>query len=371
MGYTCPVCKKKYKTSQDCGNCGFPTPPRLFLSESHAKNWFNAEVLPRRTAWETKFRISKLEELVESKDDETRKLRAELQEFKNQNSKHKGLVKSHEDEIQRLKDENERLNKPIIPIPLILPEKITSKETDTQPRISIPQRALFTLLILLLVGFVSLLTYKGTRIFLSPTSNIVGLPSPHTGSSTINVGDIIPFSKYSWRVLDIQDGKALILSERVIEKRLYHSSWAAVTWETCTLRQYLNGEFYNSFSTEEKARIAETRIPNNNNPWYGTNGGNVTNDRIFLLSIEEVVKYFGDSGQLRNRPSNSAYINDKYNSARIAQDGNGGASWWWLRSPGINSFYAASVDSDGSIYINRVNVVYGGGGIRPALWLNL
>ena len=173
-------------------------------------------------------------------------------------------------------------------------------------------------------------------------------------------------------MLDIQNGKALILSERIIEKRPYHSRAEGVTWETCELSQYLNWEFYNSFSTEEKARIAETRIPNKNNPWYGTSGGNATNDKIFLLSIEEVVKYFGDSGQLRNRPSNSTYfIDDKYNSARKAVDADGDASCWWLRSPGYISSRAASVDYVGSIIIYGSDAYSDSGGIRPALWLNL
>ena len=82
MGYTCPVCKTNYENSQDCGACGFPAPPRLFLSESHAKNWFNAEVLPSRAKWETKFRLSKLEELVKSLEDENQKLWAEIENLK-------------------------------------------------------------------------------------------------------------------------------------------------------------------------------------------------------------------------------------------------------------------------------------------------
>ena len=139
--------------------------------------------------------------------------------------------------------------------------------------------------------------------------------------------------------------------------------------ETYTLRQYLNGEFYDSFNEADKARIAETRLANDNNQWFGTSGGNETSDRIFLLSLEEVVKYFGDSGQLRNRPSNEI-IDDQYNSERIATDANGGASEWRLRSPGSNSDSAALVLSVGRVLV-RGYVIYANAPFRPALWLNL
>jgi len=193
------------------------------------------------------------------------------------------------------------------------------------------------------------------------------------------IGSTIRFGKYDWRVLDVQNGKALILSENIIEKRRYHS-YAGTAWEECELRVHLNGAFYNAFSLRDKARIDERRITTMNNPWYGTTDGNDTNDRIFLLSIEEVVDYFGDSGQLKNRPEDARSINDQHNSTRIAYDVNGAASWWWLRSPGFHgkedfhSSYAAYVHLDGSLHIFGdfvTNETAGGGGVRPALWLNL
>jgi hypothetical protein len=78
--------------------------------------------------------------------------------------------------------------------------------------------------------------------------------------------DIIQFGGYNWRALDVQNGHALILSENVMEKKAYHKEYKAVTWETCDLRAYLNEEFINQFSAEDKARIAETRVTTNDNP---------------------------------------------------------------------------------------------------------
>jgi hypothetical protein len=90
----------------------------------------------------------------------------------------------------------------------------------------------------------------------------------------------------------------------------------------------------------------------------GSDTGNDTDDYIFLLSLEEVVRYFGDSGQLANGPSeNRNAIDDQYNEARIAYDFGG---WWWLRSPG-----------GGDIGVSGTRVDDDYHGVRPALWINL
>ena len=185
-------------------------------------------------------------------------------------------------------------------------------------------------------------------------------------------GITIPFGGCDWRVLDVQNNRALIITKDVIEKRSYNVEYTSVTWETCTLREYLNGEFLQKFAEEERKRIEETAVANLNNQWYGTNGGNDTTDRVFLLSFEEIVKYFGDSGQLRNKNPKSEYrIDDRYNSARKTVDADGKATWWWLRSPGFGNGAAARVEADGDIGVVGGLVNTGQGGVRPVLWLHL
>ena len=118
--------------------------------------------------------------------------------------------------------------------------------------------------------------------------------------------------------------------------------------------------------------ILETTVINNDNPHFGTNGGNNTTDRIFLLSIEELLKYFGDSGQWENpAPVSRWWINDRYNNARIARDTAGSASWWWLRSPANSSSFAALVGSFGYLCLRSGFVSSNSGGVRTALWLNI
>ena len=225
-------------------------------------------------------------------------------------------------------------------------------------------------------------------------------------------GGRIRFGSYDWYILDHkghtdrQDGMTLMITEKVIEKRAYHSEETAITWETCDIRKYLNEEFYQSFSETDRSRIAEVVNENNDNPWYGTSGGNPTTDRIFLLNIDEALKYFGDSGQIKTRymyPNCDwcrdeflPWLDDQYNLNRRAVNNEGIVEKWRLRSPGSNSNKVATVMGfccdgfdQGGIDISGCSDLIDGhfildgfgalsemptdyhnlNGVRPALWL--
>jgi len=200
----------------------------------------------------------------------------------------------------------------------------------------------------------------------------------------LKINSLISFAGYSWRVLDIKNNAALIITEEIIDQRSYHNSYKEITWADCSLRKYLNGEFYDSFSDADKSRIVPVINKNPDNEWYGSEGGEDTEDRIFLLSIEEVAcKYFGDSSRLLyNKGENQRYWfsrKDPNNSKRIAKLKDcDGVWWWWLRSSGRANVRAAYIHGDGNIGIQGNNVLKGNpidgrctGGVRPALWLSL
>jgi len=191
----------------------------------------------------------------------------------------------------------------------------------------------------------------------------------------LKIGRVMPFGGYNWRILDIQNNVALIITEDIIELRSYHDTRKDITWAGCELRSYLNGEFYDKFSESDKSRIVTITNKNPDNQWYGTSGGEDTRDNIFLLTIEDVVcKYFGDSSKvLQNRKKNQKYwfqAKDENNSKRVAKRG-----WWWLRSPGRNNRVAVYIHGSGDVGINGNPIlrldgnIYGG--VRPALWLKL
>ena len=186
--------------------------------------------------------------------------------------------------------------------------------------------------------------------------------------------DVITFGEHNWQVLDVKDDKALIISESILELRWYHNQFIDTTWASCALRSYLNGEFYNRFSQDEKAQILTVVNSNLDNPWFRTKGGEDTTDRIFLLSLQDACHYFGDSSaQLQSKGRQTWLINDENNINRQARYGNS-FHWWRLRSPGYYGRTAASINAMGNVYV-RGNGVHGrpkdGGGVRPALWLRI
>lgn len=198
----------------------------------------------------------------------------------------------------------------------------------------------------------------------------------------MEVGDIISFGIYDWRVLDIKNNVALVITDSIIDEHPYHEAYKEITWAECSLRKYLNGDFYNEFNTSDRKRINPVINKNSDNQWYGSKGGQDTNDKIFILSIEEAVcRYFGDSSSMLFSPGkNQKYWfqrKDPNNSKRAALY-KGGISWWWLRSPGRVNIKAAYVHGDGNIGIQGNNIKIGNvsetmyrGGVRPALWLKL
>jgi hypothetical protein len=207
--------------------------------------------------------------------------------------------------------------------------------------------------------------------------------------SDLATGDTLEdFGGYDWRVLAIEDGRALVITEDIIDLRAYNEGSGAITWERCTLRRWLNNDFYTTtFSSVEQAVILETTLPNPDNPEYGTFGGSDTTDRVFLLSIDEANRYFvnDDARAARlnmaqaqredaaRRIVDSGYYEGyTYDEALVDIEGVQGAEdWGWcLRSPGSRTDYAAYV-SAGGIYAGGLNVGDVGHGVRPALWLNL
>ena len=201
----------------------------------------------------------------------------------------------------------------------------------------------------------------------------------------MQVGDKIIFGNYDWKVLAIQKDRALIITEYIIEQRPYHDAYEEITWADCALRKYLNGDFYDKFNETDKLRICPVLNINADNQWYGIKGGVDTRDRIFLLSMEEVVcKYFGDSSEKLYSPGkNQRYWfqrKDQNNMRRIArlEADKDQVWWWWTRTPGRVSVKAVYIHGDGNIGIQGNNILKGNisdgkctGGVRPALWLKL
>ena len=214
----------------------------------------------------------------------------------------------------------------------------------------------------------------------APASQTPPAPQKPAAPAGPAVGSDIHFGPYDWRVIAVQNNRALLLSKNIIEARPYNEKYTEVTWETCTLRKYLNSVFYNTFSPAERSRIALSILQNPDNNWgreqgkpYGTKGGNPTRDFIFLLSLQDLDDYFGGFKLKKNKDGDESWLDYDDNKGLTAPEALGRFYFWWLRSPGINSCRAMEVytiTNDGSVFVAG-GTVDEDVGICPALWLNL
>lgn len=181
------------------------------------------------------------------------------------------------------------------------------------------------------------------------------------------VGDIVTMNDILWRVIDVEDGKALLLSDIVIpiftsqsnssgQLKLHNTAkgytvtLGETSYKDTTLAEDLDVTFYATFSEEDQAKILTSTITSNvsgvANTWVESN------HKIFILSKEEVETYF---------PTNAS---------RIAYDANGTASYYWTRSLGTTTSYynrGTYVASNGSVGTGlSVNSSYY---TRPAMWI--
>ncbi|WP_406546424.1 DUF6273 domain-containing protein [Succinimonas sp.] len=166
-----------------------------------------------------------------------------------------------------------------------------------------------------------------------------------------------------WLVLDVGARETLLVSRYGLDCKQYHHERVSMTWEQCDLRKWLNNDFLKAaFSEEEQKKIKLSEVANDDNPKYGTRGGNNTRDRVFCLSLAEAERYFKNDAERRCRPTALAKAYGVYSS-------DDGYCCWWLRSPGIAPSYASGVLACGALYPFGHIVNPDSSTVRPALRL--
>ena len=200
----------------------------------------------------------------------------------------------------------------------------------------------------------------------------------------VEIGDTVLFGAYEqdnnfsngkeaieWKVLAKEGNKALVISNYALDAQPYNTQYTDITWETCSLRKWLNGTFIsNAFSSYEQNMIQTTTVTAEKNPEYSTPPGNNTKDKVFLLNIPEANRYFSSDEARICEATEYAKAQGVYASPNYSVDGKA-TCWWWLRSPGSSSDSAANVRANGSVHDHGYAVNYDELGVRPALWINL
>lgn len=204
--------------------------------------------------------------------------------------------------------------------------------------------------------------------------------TPEAAPVVLEEGGSIEFGRYDrdndekngaepivWDVLALEDGRALLISHAALDAKPYHETYENVTWGTCTLRAWLNGEFLNAaFDAGEQACILVTTVDNSaaQNPEdeaYWKQGSENTEDKLFLFSYAEAWQYYKRDRRRTCEATPTAI-------ARGVTTDTTNSCWWWLRSPGFTPNDAAGVKNQG--YLNHRDVSSTTAGVRPAMWVD-
>ena len=166
-----------------------------------------------------------------------------------------------------------------------------------------------------------------------------------------------------WQVLAAEGNRLLIITVCGIDTVSYGEPRdSKLSWETSTLRKWMNEEFYSSaFSKEEKAAIMGTSV----------DGSNIK-DYIFCLSMAEARKYFSNAAAMSCKPTSYA----KSTIGKTNALDNSGYGIWWLRD--LTGTYPSTTTNEVAYVNMRKGIVSKDGmwplyddGIlaRPAMWI--
>lgn len=162
--------------------------------------------------------------------------------------------------------------------------------------------------------------------------------------------DILPIT---WIVVEKEDDRALLVSKYALFSSYFYQRHKECSYLNSDIRKLLNDDFlYTVFRKKELEHIMTNEI---------------TEDKAFLLSIEETSKYFPSDDM---RKLTLLEMSVKKNENNIDRDK---SYWWWLRSKDIDQkvLYAPVVDATGSINEDGIEVNRSSGKIRPAIWVDL
>ena len=251
--------------------------------------------------------------------------------------------------------------------------------------------SMLTIMALVLSSVV--LPVHGKKSSAAESTSSYGLSNP-TISNDVTTWDCIYFGNYwqndtngdgkadqndkkqpiKWRVLSVNGNDTFLLADQNLDFEPYNKEYTDVTWATCTLRTWLNNTFFNTaFTSAEQAAIKNTTVVNDDNPYYGTEGGENTTDKVYLLSIAEASNTaYGFNGFRTNGFRTKSETRVAKNTAYAAGEFDG----WWLRSPGGDSNSASFVAAYGIVFDDGFQVTgsYDVGDetrVRPALHLDL
>lgn len=172
-----------------------------------------------------------------------------------------------------------------------------------------------------------------------------------------------------WLVLDRDGDRALLLSKYALDYQPFMPFYEPVTepytWESCSLRRWLNGTFLNAaFSADEQQRLLTTTVITSPGSLHRENGPVTTEDRVFLLSNTEVYAYFASEAATAAEYTAYALSENPWPGNAATP---GPADWWLRTTDGYD--HPDGVYADGRV--GEGARAYEGEYVRPAIWITV
>ena len=174
----------------------------------------------------------------------------------------------------------------------------------------------------------------------------------------IAAGDMITFGSWhqdsnardsspiQWRVLEVQDDKALLISDKALDSRPFDLYRVDATWDICTLRVWMNTELLNeAFTPDQQKAILVTTLDN---------GAQCppTEDKLFLLNYSEGARYLSEEELIA-----------RYTQYAACKDGYSDVAFSWTRKSDRMINMVGTECSD--------LFQMGNSAVRPAMWVSL
>lgn len=172
-----------------------------------------------------------------------------------------------------------------------------------------------------------------------------------------------------WLVLDRDGDRALLLSKYALDYQSFMPFYEPVTepytWESCSLRRWLNGTFLNAaFSADEQQRLLTTTVITSPGSLHRSDGPITTEDRVFLLSNTEVYAYFASEAATAAEYTAYALSENPWPGNAATP---GPADWWLRTTDGYD--HPDGVYADGRV--GEGARAYEGEYVRPAIWITV
>lgn len=205
----------------------------------------------------------------------------------------------------------------------------------------------------------------------------------HADLSNAQVGQLVKLGRYEqdndlsngaediyWLVQEKNGNELMLVSLYCLDVVPFHNEHTDITWEHSDVRRFLNEDFFHTaFHADEQRMIVTTEVVNKPNPVHGTDSGNNTQDKVYMLSLEEVMRYNDIYDCVETFYGQLYACASKYAISKGAwlEIEDSTRCWWWLRDSGGNPAQACEVGSAGYLSFNGGRVNHTERAVRPVI----